>query len=59
LRVLFIKPKIKLIFLESFCRVQHLSLTGRILYPIVNLFIVHWPQLTQQYPNAKYIGIIL
>ena len=42
LRVLFIKPKIKLIFLESFCRVDDLSMTGKIAYKFVNLFIVQY-----------------
>lgn len=59
LRVLFIKNDIQLIFLESFCRVRSLSLTGRLMYPLAHLFIVHWPQLLDKQPNAKYIGVIL
>ena len=58
LRVLFIKPNIKLVFLESFCRVDDLSMSGKIAYPIVNLFVVQWPQLIDKYPKAKYIGRI-
>ena len=36
-----------IVFIESFCRVKSLSLTGRILYAlgIVDLFLVHWPEL--------------
>merc|ERR1712154_410673 len=58
MRAFFIKPKIKLIFLESFCRVDHLSLSGKIAYTFVNVFIVQWPQLIDKYPKAKYIGRI-
>lgn len=43
-----------IVFVESFCRVQHLSLTGRLLYPIADKFIVQWPQLLadKRYPRA-------
>ena len=44
------------VFVESFCRVKHLSLTGRLLYPIVDKFIVHWPELREQYPRAKLVS---
>lgn len=33
----------KLIFIESWCRVKDLSLAGKLVKPIVNEFIVHWP----------------
>ena len=45
-----------IVFVESFCRVKHLSLTGRLLYPIVDKFIVHWPELREQYPRAKLVS---
>ena len=37
----------RIIFIESFCRVKSLSLTGRILYGLglVDLFCVHWEEL--------------
>jgi len=37
----------RIVFCESFCRVQSLSLTGYILHSlgIVDLFLVHWPEL--------------
>ena len=33
------------LFIESFCRVDSLSLSGRILRPVASKFIVHWPSL--------------
>lgn len=44
------------VFVESFCRVHNLSLTGKLLYPIVDTFIVHWPELLQQYPRSKLVS---
>jgi beta-1,4-N-acetylglucosaminyltransferase len=46
----------KIVFVESFCRVDTLSLTGKLLYPISSRFIVQWPELRQQFPRAEYIG---
>ena len=47
-----------LIFVESFCRVKSLSLSGQLLYPIVDSFVVQWPQLAERYPRAEYLGKI-
>ncbi|KAF9977827.1 UDP-N-acetylglucosamine transferase subunit [Actinomortierella ambigua] len=48
-----------LFFIESFARVKTLSLAGKLLYPLVDHFLVQWPTLTQRYPRAKYIGILV
>ena len=48
----------RLVFAESFCRVESLSLTGKILYRIADTFIVQWPELVHKYPKARYIGKI-
>ncbi|CAB9510669.1 acetylglucosamine transferase subunit ALG14 homolog [Seminavis robusta] len=40
------------LFCESFCRVETLSLAGKLLYPIVDCFIVHWQELHQKYPKS-------
>ena len=44
--------KIQVVFSESYCRVSTLSLTGRILYLWVDVFMVHWPALQVQYPES-------
>ena len=48
----------RIVFCESFCRVKSLSLTGKLLYPIADRFIVHWPELTEKYRRAEYIGVL-
>jgi UDP-N-acetylglucosamine:LPS N-acetylglucosamine transferase len=46
----------KVIFIESFARVNELSLTGRLLYNHVNKFIVQWPELSMEYNKAVVGG---
>ena len=50
--------KTKIIFVESFCRVEDLSLSGKLILPFANQFIVQWPELKQKYPNTVYLGRI-
>eukprot|EP01031_Cornospumella_fuschlensis_P032110 gene32109-38831_t len=45
-----------ILYVESFCRVQHLSLTGKLLYPIADRFIVQWEDLAEKYSRAEYLG---
>jgi beta-1,4-N-acetylglucosaminyltransferase len=54
-------PPVAIVFVESVCRVQTLSLTGRLVYPLADKFIVQWPtpELTRRYPRATYIGRLL
>lgn len=49
----------KVIFIESVCRVNDLSPTGKITYPIANLFLVQWKKLTKKYGKAEYWGTVL
>jgi len=56
-RVLLFRP-CSVVFIESFCRVQSLSLSGLLLYPFVDEFVVQWPQLVagqqqQQHDDGK------
>ena len=48
----------KIIFIESFCRVEKPSLFGKLIYPIANLTIVQWKPLLDYYKEAKYGGPI-
>ncbi|CAL4060511.1 unnamed protein product [Meganyctiphanes norvegica] len=47
------------IFIESVCRVKSLSLSGHILYWIVDDLFVQWPYLKNKYPRLKYMGRII
>jgi beta-1,4-N-acetylglucosaminyltransferase len=50
----------KTIFIESWCRVEDLSLTGKLVYPFVDVFWVQWPQLLKVCGRkAEYHGAII
>jgi UDP-N-acetylglucosamine:LPS N-acetylglucosamine transferase len=49
----------KIIFIESFCRTEKPSLSGRLVYPISDLFIVQWEKLKEYCPKAIYGGPLL
>ena len=51
----------KIIYVESVCRVEHLSLSGLLLYHLymADCVFVQWPQLKQKYPRTLYIGRIV
>ncbi len=46
----------KVICVETFARVTNKSITGRLIYPFADLFLVQWEPLLEIYPKAKYIG---
>ncbi len=48
----------KIIFLESMARINKPTLTGRILYPFSDLFLVQWQGLLKYFPRAKCVGRI-
>jgi len=48
---------IKIIFIESFARVQTLSLSGKILYYFADRFLVQWPELRTKYPMSEYLPL--
>jgi beta-1,4-N-acetylglucosaminyltransferase len=58
LRTLGLQGGAKILFVESFCRVESLSVTGKLLYCLADRFVVHWPELLQKHPSAEYIGQI-
>lgn len=50
----------KTLYIESWCRVKGLSLTGKLVYPVADVFWVQWPQLL---PNcgckAEFHGAVI
>ena len=50
----------KLIYIESWCRVENLSRTGKIVYPIADEFWVQWSQLLEVCgPKARFHGAVI
>jgi UDP-N-acetylglucosamine:LPS N-acetylglucosamine transferase len=49
--------RVRLIFLETATRVTDPSLTGKVLYPVADLFLVQWEaMLAKLGPKARYHG---
>lgn len=46
----------RIIYIESFARVNSASLTGKLMYRIANLFIVQWEEMLKIFPKAVYGG---
>ncbi len=50
----------KIVFIESFCRVRDKSFTGKMIYPVADLFLVQWRDLLDKYgKKAIYSGSLL
>lgn len=49
-------PTPRIIYVESFARVKRLSLSGRLLKPFVDRFIVQWQELLQPGGREEYHG---
>lgn len=49
----------KVVWMDSITNVDRPSLSGRLVYPIANLFLVQWEGLSQEYPRAEYVGSVI
>lgn len=47
---------IQTIYLESVTRVKGLSLSGKLVSPVVDHLLVQWPELAEQNKRARYAG---
>ncbi|MCE5257583.1 MAG: capsular biosynthesis protein [Chloroflexi bacterium] len=48
---------IKTMYIESVCRVNTPSFTGRVVYPLSDVFLVQWPELLARFGSkARYEG---
>ena len=48
-----------IVFIESYCRVETMSLTGRLMYAWVDFCAVHWPNLQAKYPMTQCINTMI
>lgn len=49
----------KIAYVECFTRIKTLSLTGKVVYPFADLFLVQWPELAAQHKKALYRGRLI
>jgi UDP-N-acetylglucosamine:LPS N-acetylglucosamine transferase len=48
----------KVVFIESFAKTSTPTISGKMVYPIADLFIVQWQSMKKHYPKAVYGGSI-
>ncbi len=48
----------KVIFIESFAKTSTPTISGKLVYPIADLFIVQWEEMKRHYPKAIHGGSI-
>jgi len=46
----------KLIYIESFAKINSPTLTGRFLYRFANQFYVQWESMKKFFPDAIFLG---
>jgi UDP-N-acetylglucosamine:LPS N-acetylglucosamine transferase len=46
----------RIVWLDSITNVERVSLSGRLVRPFADLFLVQWPELAQRYRGAEYVG---
>lgn len=50
--------KAKLVYIEIFDRISKPTMTGKMVYPITDRFIVEWEEMLKVYPKAINLGSI-
>lgn len=48
----------KCVYIEVYDRIDRPTLTGRLVHPVTDLFIVQWKEMEKVYRKAVYIGSI-
>ena len=48
----------KIIYIETYANKNKKTVTGKLVYPIADLFIVQWEEMLKLYPKAVYGGSI-
>jgi beta-1,4-N-acetylglucosaminyltransferase len=52
--------RVRTLYIESWCRVEDLSLTGKLVYPVADAFWVQWPQLKDACGSkAEFRGAVI
>jgi UDP-N-acetylglucosamine:LPS N-acetylglucosamine transferase len=49
----------KVVWVDSITNVERISLSGRMIRPIADLFLVQWPELADKYRGVEYVGAII
>src|SRR5712691_4408424 len=50
---------VRTVYLEVYDRISRPSLTGRLCYPLSELFLLQWPEQVANYPQGQVIGCLM
>jgi UDP-N-acetylglucosamine:LPS N-acetylglucosamine transferase len=48
----------RVVYIESFARIESPSLTGRLIHPVATDFFVQWPKIVRYFRKAQYKGAL-
>lgn len=49
----------RVVWIDSITNVERISLSGRMVRYIADLFLVQWPELAERYGNVEYAGAVI
>lgn len=49
----------RIVYIESFSRIDEASLTARLIHPVAHRFFVQWPELLPRFRKAEFRGTCL
>jgi len=49
----------KVVWIDTIANVEWISLSGRMVRHIADLFLVQWPEIAEQYSNVEYVGTVI
>jgi UDP-N-acetylglucosamine:LPS N-acetylglucosamine transferase len=49
----------KVVWMDSITNVERISLSGRMVRHIADIFLVQWSKLAKQYSNVEYVGTVI
>jgi UDP-N-acetylglucosamine:LPS N-acetylglucosamine transferase len=49
----------KIIWLDSITNIDRISLSGKMVRYVADLFLVQWPELARKYNSAEYLGAVI
>ncbi len=50
---------VRTVYLEVYDRISRPTMTGRLCYPLTDLFLLQWPEQAALYPGGQVIGCLL
>jgi UDP-N-acetylglucosamine:LPS N-acetylglucosamine transferase len=51
--------RVRTVYLEVYDRISRSTLTGRLCYPLTDLFLLQWLEQAASYPRGTVIGCLL